>query len=438
MGSFRFEYEEDGRRQTFSFEGTSISVGRVESQDFVLDHPTVSREHAVIQDDGGGQFRLVVLSKGGLTAVDGERVQGEAQLYDGSKINFGELQFRFRSEAAPQRPAPGRGANRRGGGRDGTTEPSRSRGGEGRPGPGSGGGRSGRSDGNGARGPSASGFDQEGAVGGATEGGPGGAMADSGVGDGEFDETMGQGLDGGEEGEEEDGVEIETWDEIAREAEKDESEQGDEGGSLADSLDPSGDRRGGSGEEEETSPVLILVGVAAVAGVVYMSFFQGPGPQNNDKEGATLDDDQPPVQLEVECLSPQACKKEAEEAYNVGKAKLNKQDAEISNLFDGYKKLLRAKKLMEKAEGKKPPESMSDHEKKLKSARKQLDEIFRNYKVQYFSAEKTQNYERMLSALNTIRSYFPDETAREHRWAQKRELEMKKKGVHPSSSGGGF
>lgn len=461
MGSFRFEYEEDGQRQTFSFQGESVSVGREQSQDFVLDHPTVSRQHAVVQDDGGGAFRLVVLSDGGLTAVDGERVQGETQLYDGSKINFGELQFRFRAEGAPERSAAssgGRGREQRGGGRGRPSESNRSGGGDGRRGGRGGpsserGGRgdgaasdrgqrergseapSGGAGGNGASDARPTGFDQESPFGESMEGEASSGRSEPGAGKsgGEHDETLGQALNGDAEPEAGDDIHIESWDEIAREAEEDDEEEQEQGGSsLADSLEPSRDRHRGSGEEEQTNPLLVVVAIAAIGGVIYLNFFSDTDDGLGGKGEGMLDESQPPVTLEVECLSPKACVEKAKEAYNVGTAKLNKKGAEISNLFNGYKKLLRAKKLMEKAEGKKKPPMMSDHEAKLKSARKELDQIFQNYQVQYFSAKKNQNYERMANALHTIKTYFPDKSAREHRWAKQRELEMKKKGNYPS------
>lgn len=65
MGSFWLEYEQNGNLQTFPFEDGNVTIGREQTCDFVLDHPTVSRQHALIVDDGSGQFRLVVLSQGG-------------------------------------------------------------------------------------------------------------------------------------------------------------------------------------------------------------------------------------------------------------------------------------------------------------------------------------------------------------------------------------
>ncbi|MFU8806631.1 MAG: FHA domain-containing protein, partial [Bradymonadaceae bacterium] len=105
MASFWLEYEQNGALQRFPFDAQSISIGRDKSSDFVLDHPTVSRQHALIVTEGGGVFRLIVLSRGGLTALEGQPVQNDTELYDEALLHIGRLSFRFRSDHAPPRPA---------------------------------------------------------------------------------------------------------------------------------------------------------------------------------------------------------------------------------------------------------------------------------------------------------------------------------------------
>lgn len=103
--SFRLEFEHQGEVRDVSFDDDSITIGRDRNSDFVLDHPTVSRQHAVIVDEGGDDFRLVVLSRGGLTALDGRQVETEeVQLYDGAMIQLGQYSVRFRSPRAPSSP----------------------------------------------------------------------------------------------------------------------------------------------------------------------------------------------------------------------------------------------------------------------------------------------------------------------------------------------
>nr|MBA2661203.1 FHA domain-containing protein [Lujinxingiaceae bacterium] len=115
MASFWLEYEQNGNLQKFPFDAQSISIGRDKGSDFVLDHPTISRQHALIMNDGQGSFRLVALSRGGLTALEGTPVQSEIALYDGAVLHLGKLWFRFRSEYAPRRPAAPQGGYNMGG-----------------------------------------------------------------------------------------------------------------------------------------------------------------------------------------------------------------------------------------------------------------------------------------------------------------------------------
>lgn len=93
--SFWLEFNDNGQKREFTFQSQQVSIGRVKAADFVLDHPTVSRQHAVIQMTPGGP-RLLVISQGGLTAVNGRQVYGEVALHDGATINFGQLTFVFR------------------------------------------------------------------------------------------------------------------------------------------------------------------------------------------------------------------------------------------------------------------------------------------------------------------------------------------------------
>ena len=104
MASFWIEYEQGGEVRQTSFESESISIGRDRSSDFILDHPTVSRQHALVVHQGGGNFQLIVLSRGGLTAVDRTPVEGEVPLYDGSQVTLGKYTVRFRSHQAAPKP----------------------------------------------------------------------------------------------------------------------------------------------------------------------------------------------------------------------------------------------------------------------------------------------------------------------------------------------
>jgi len=370
MGSFRFEYEKNGDVQTFPFDGDSITVGRDKSSDFVLDHPTVSRQHAVVVDDGGGEFRLVVLSQGGLTAVDGNQIEGDARLYDGSLIHFGELNFNFRSELAPPKPEASSGGGE-------TTE---------------------SSDGMSVR-------------------------------ESQSSDTVSSSAEAG----------IESWDEIAQSAEEEEKSYDETTSqrSLADNLEDGPSRKGGGEEEEETSPV--LVGGALILIVGMMSFVYWPSGQRQKKKQADiLNQEGPSIEVEVKCLSHPECMKAAGESYEVGIEYLNKQDAEVGNLFEGYKRLLEAKSYLEQSNRKSPPKEMSELQPRLEQARKKLDQVFRNYRVKYFSAKKNGQHRQRAQALRTIQNYFPHNKAREHKWANQQILKMKKQGTYPRNPGGGY
>ena len=392
MGSFWFEYEEDGNVQTFSFDGENVSIGREQSSDFVLDHPTVSRQHAIVVDDGGGEFRLVVLSRGGLTAIDGDRIQGEARLYDGSELYFGELKFRFRSDDAPLK-SEGRAS----GGAQQPQQPQQVS-------PAGGAAPSAETAGDGSPAQNlAASVDEEGS--GASNTASSSARAG-----------------------------IESWDEIAESAVDEEEEAPDpqsQGGSAQSSFgQPSQASAEGGSQPEQTDPKIVILGIVGSIALLAYSFWPGAN-TSTTSGGDPLQKKGPSVKIEVQCLSNAECLKGAKETYEVGTEWLEKSDTEIGNLFLGYKRLLEARTYVEKSNRDSPPPEMKKLGAKIEAARKELDKIFRNYRVKYRSAKKNGQYDEMAEALNTIQEYFPDKTAREHRWARSRILRMKDQGNYP-------
>lgn len=400
MGAFEFVYTEDGKQQRFDFDSRDLSVGRSPDCDFVLDHPTVSRRHARIVEDGGGRYRLVVLSEKGLTAVDGQKIQGEVELQPGATVYFGKLSFEFRPQGANAGRGPGQTDGSTGGGHGGQASPDQSS----------------------ARGApsSASGSGEEqwgGYEDDVTEDpiGVGAAgQSDGGVTDSATGEPDAEGSDQ----EMRESVGIESWDDIAESAGDDEDED--------QQLPGRGDDR----EEEQTNPLLIVVAVAAL-GFVIWTYMSGPGMGGGKKDTSILDRDIPPVKIQVDCLAPQKCMRKANQAYEVGTELLEKPGAEITNLFNGYKKLLEVEAYVEKADREGLPKEMNNLEELKKKARKKLDQTFRNFRVKYTSAKKEGDHREMAESLLTIQRYFPDETAREHRWAREQILKMKRRNTYP-------
>jgi hypothetical protein len=463
MNNFWLEYNQNGNVQEFTFEGSSVTIGRDRSSDFVLDHPTVSRQHAVIRRDGPGQFMLRVLSRGGLTAIDGQQVQGEVQLHDGANINLGKLTFRFRSDNAPQQPQHNLGGGQSsqgpsGGGSPGGG-PQRAGGQQGRGGFG-GGQQGGGSFGGGQQnagsqqnaggqqntgGQPSSGFgpntgssgfgasqnqnqNQGGAVGGFAQSSFGGGQQGGGPAQGQ---NQGGGADGsiGDEQSQGEGPDIVSWDEIAssEEAMKDESPE-NRAKSVFERMEE------GQKKQEETRPGLIVVAAIAIIGLMGYIFFGGATGGGGGGEEDTKYDSSKQLKVEVECLGKADCLKKAKRSYKVGEEKLKKSGAAISNGFEGYKSLLEAEKYLEEAGMTEPPASMSDLEQRQAAAKKDLEERFRNFHVSYHQAKNAKNHQRMAESLSSIISYFPDKKAPQHQWAQGRIRWMKQKGIYPANS----
>lgn len=97
-------YSDPFYARIWPIEQPQTSIGRPGKRNnaVVLDHQTVSREHATLLCDASGPS--IQCESGGLLIIDGEEVpQGQSsRLKDGDLVQFGELLFRFRLLKAPE------------------------------------------------------------------------------------------------------------------------------------------------------------------------------------------------------------------------------------------------------------------------------------------------------------------------------------------------
>jgi hypothetical protein len=445
MPSFWLEHDDNGQTREFSFQNATVTIGREKASDFVLDHPTVSRKHAVITHKHGS-FYLVVLSSSGLTALDGKPVQGEVLLYDSSTLHVGQLEFRFRSHEAPKKPglphqagsaAVGSAATSNAGGIGANSGfgPNAGFGSNNDPGstPGFGSSPNQPPGGNdsfgnqfgqgGASQPSAAGFGQPSGMqqphqnaapqGGAGLTGPTPQNMDYA---GQLPPESAQPSPRNDAG-------IVSWDEIASSSEAMLDASGEKPQTIHERLQKN--------KEEKTNPALVGVAGIAILGLLYFTFLRGPeATVNVDTEQIPMTE-QVPVVIEVTCLGASACLQKAKQAYQVGEEKLKQKNIAIANLFHGYKKMLEAEAYLVKAGSPKLPPKMAALPMKKQTARAELNKIWKNYQVRFHQAKKRSEYRNMVRELNALFEYFPDRTARENRWAAEQVQTMKENGVYP-------
>jgi hypothetical protein len=79
----------------YDLDKPTMTVGRMGGSNIVLDHPTVSREHATIKLEGD-EFRVYDLGSANGTFVNGQRLREPVVLEDGMILRFGELEFTFK------------------------------------------------------------------------------------------------------------------------------------------------------------------------------------------------------------------------------------------------------------------------------------------------------------------------------------------------------
>ncbi|MGJ9403583.1 FhaA domain-containing protein [Arthrobacter sp. KK5.5] len=86
--------------QRYALNADSIVLGRASDADIPVDDPGVSRRHVEILREGGSVFAVDLGSTNG-SYVNGQRVDGRAELFDGSIVAMGRTRITFR--LLPQR-----------------------------------------------------------------------------------------------------------------------------------------------------------------------------------------------------------------------------------------------------------------------------------------------------------------------------------------------
>jgi pSer/pThr/pTyr-binding forkhead associated (FHA) protein len=81
--------------QRYSLNAGSIVLGRSSEADILVEDTGVSRRHLEIRTDGGRAVAIELGSTNG-SFVNGQRVQGQTELTDGSVITMGRTRMTFR------------------------------------------------------------------------------------------------------------------------------------------------------------------------------------------------------------------------------------------------------------------------------------------------------------------------------------------------------
>ena len=83
-----------GQNQIFEISGTTVNIGRAESNDLVLNHPSVSRHHARMTVLPGDTTLINDLGSLNGTLVNGQQIH-EHRLTDQDKINIGMYELMY-------------------------------------------------------------------------------------------------------------------------------------------------------------------------------------------------------------------------------------------------------------------------------------------------------------------------------------------------------
>lgn len=408
MPSFWLEYTQDGQQRQFSFDSGNVTVGRDKAADFVLDHPTVSRQHAMIQAARHGGFQLVVLSQGGLTAIDGGPVYGEVPLFDGSEIHFGQLSFTFRSNDAPRRPDP-------------TANPAIL-----------------------GFAPSAVPHAQPVAATAASSSGgidwstpaepdpaPWGQAAGGQPAAGQFQPAYqppaqaappqpSPTADGG----------IVSWDQIAASADA----MGDDRDGRTDFERIQAAQAKAEQQGKGTNPAVVIIGIALIVGTLGWTFWPtsngvtgGEGPERPLEDEPFIKW----VEGDIDCVGTANCTAQALAAYKLGSELADKATTDIKNPYEAYKQFDRAQRLLEVAGITTLPPEMANVTARQAQLQDGLEAKFRQARANVHNHRTRKMYREMARELESLQAFFPDKRAKYYQWAVKVEREMKDQGVYP-------
>lgn len=85
--------KQDARANAFAM---GITVGRVATNDVVMDDPSISRFHAYFQhDERKGGWTVTDADSQNGTFVDGKKTAGHQPVADGARVTFGSVSTRF-------------------------------------------------------------------------------------------------------------------------------------------------------------------------------------------------------------------------------------------------------------------------------------------------------------------------------------------------------
>lgn len=434
MAKFSLEFETDRGPLRQEYTSSSVSIGRDPSSDIHLDHPTVSRQHALIIEHPQG-YTLVVLSQNGLTAINGQQVTNQAELSNGVTLNFGQvtaifssahvaatapvariphtevatqptIQHEARTEAIPVVPGQSFGAP--GGFGQGTgnfAQPSF-----------------------GAPQQPAQGFGQGGM------GGTGNfAQPAFGQGTGNFAQPNAGAQGFGtpapaaapapaeKAAQPQTGHGIISWDQIAAQADSAKESKEETNYEKLQNASKKG--------QGETNPIVLIVGAIGLIGMGYFLFFYDDSPASfQANTGGGGEQDRVIYEpLDFDCPTPKDCLDKAENRYAVGAENLRRKEVDVSNLFMAYLNLDMADRFYEAAESKEP----ADLDAKREEAAIELDDKERDLKVRFHQAQQKSQHEEMYKVLVEAKAFFPDKRSRTNKWAVSKETMMKVNGIMP-------
>lgn len=450
MGHFWLDFEVQGHRQRRDFQQGNVSIGRDPGADLHIEHPTVSRQHALIVQNYNGH-QLVVLSRNGLTALNGQVVQGTVDLYPGMTLQVGEIQLVFQTMASGhvgEVPTEAVSLSQF------TSAPSMQFGGEvptgairpleestapGLDAPSWNNMAPQQGQGQGFGSPQGSGFGQMPISPQQQQPNPYGSgfgqMPIGGYGQQQpAPQTLGQPQQPAAPSPQQAASEefkIKSWEEIAAEA-----ATGAHGAVSGVTDFERIQKAQAKANKGGPSPIIVIGGIL-IAVFVGIAVFYDPAEPVVETGSAPPERCANtkicyPLEAEPTCRDAADCQKQAEQAYKIAKEFHSRRDVAISNPYEAYKQLDKAGRFMSKSGLTEPPDSMRDFDERFAEYEEALEQIAREHRIRQHQLRQRRMTEQMVSNVQAWQAYFPDTYNVWYREALEEERKMRDNGSWPN------
>jgi hypothetical protein len=225
-----------------------------------------------------------------------------------------------------------------------------------------------------------------------------------------------------------------SWDEIAMSADAEEAQADPLNAALSD-FEKIQKAQEKAAEQSKSNPLLIIVGVLAIAGLAAFILIPTGGGKSKEGDGRIqVQNDPPQIKWtggDIDCVGKPNCEAQALQAYRVGHDICEKLDSAVGNRYECIMQLTKAEALLEKGGIEKTPDEMKGYTELRDQVSADLKRRFQQLRANIHSDKKLKMWGNVAKKLRQVKATFPDKRCNYHQWALEKERELKEQGNYP-------